>query len=344
MAKEKIVHVKYFTQERIDKINPDNVKKYEKYLQSNIIRNKDVKETTYKTYRNFFRQFLVYLSENWENIDLYSDEFMENAVDIMEGYMIFCQDTLLNHKKVINNKLSSVSSFYLWSAKRGLIKFHPFQGKLDRMKGANEEQIISSYFLTEDQIQTIRHELATNDKFDIQDQLLFEIAYNSANRIGALDRLTLSSLNLEKMMFEGIREKEGYIVEVVFEDLAKELLEEWIEMRKEDYDHLEVDAVFITRYNGKWDKINKSTIHNHMKEYGKIIGIDDFRAHCMRKSRLNNVYEETGDLTLAADLANHKSTETTRSAYIRPKTKSEVRDKINALRKHSTTTDEEKSE
>ena len=54
---------------------------------------------------------------------------------------MFCQETLLNHKKIINTKLSAVSSFYIWSMKRGYVKYHPFDGKLDRMKKANEEKI-----------------------------------------------------------------------------------------------------------------------------------------------------------------------------------------------------------
>jgi len=71
---------------------------------------------------------------------------MENAVDIMEGYMLFCQEVLQNHKKIINMKVSAVSSFYIWSMKRGFVKYHPFDGKLDRMKKANEEQILNHYF------------------------------------------------------------------------------------------------------------------------------------------------------------------------------------------------------
>ena len=333
----KINRVRYATPERIAKINPANIAKYEKYLQSCTVRNRDVVDTTYNVYKNYFQQFLIYLSEKWNNIDLYSEDFMENAVDICEGYMAFCQDVLGNHKKIINTKLSAVSSFYIWSAKRGLIKYHPFQGKLDRMKGSNEETVISTYYLTEEQVQTIRQTLATNSKYDIQDQLLFEIAYNSANRIGALDRLTLSSLDLDNMVFNGIREKEGYIVEVVFEDLAKELLEEWIAMRTNDYDKLTVDALFISKHGDEWVKTSKITLYNKIKRYGKIIGLNDFRPHCIRKSRLNNVYEETGDLALAAELGNHKSTETTRSFYTRKKSKSEIRDRINALRNKNDT-------
>ena len=257
---------------------------------------------------------------------------MENAVDIMEDYIAFCQDTLMNHKKVINTKLSSVSTFYIWSMKRGFVNAHPFDKKLDRMKGAQEEKILNSYYLTPEQVKTIRLELSTNDQYDIQDQILFEVAYDSANRIGALEKLTLSSLNLDDMLFEDIREKRGYRVEVIFEERAKELISEWLEMRKDEYDKLEVDSLLITFYDKGYNAMTRNTIHRRMQKIGKIVGLDDFRAHCVRKSKLNNVYEETGDLSLAAELGNHKSTETTRQAYIRPKSKSEVRDKINALR------------
>lgn len=328
----KVAKVRYFTKDKVAKIDSKNKKYYDKYLQSNIIKNRDVKDTTYKTYSGYFIHWLAFLAEKYDNIDIYSDDFMENAVDIMEDYIAFCQDILLNHKKVINTKLSAVSTFYIWSMKRGFIKAHPFDKKLDRMKGSQEEKIINSYYLTEEQVQKIRLELSLNDKYDLQDQILFEVAYDSANRIGALEKLTLSSLDIENMLFDNIREKRGYRVEVVFEEKCKELIQEWLEIRKDEYDKLEVDSLLITKYNDAYKPMSRSTIHSRMQKIGRIVGIDDFRAHCVRKSKLNNVYEETGDLALAAELGNHKSTETTRSAYIRPKSKSEVRDKINALR------------
>lgn len=330
-----VTKVKYFTKEKEKYINPDNLKKYQKYLQSNIIKNQDVKDTTYKRYEGLFRHFLMWLGENYGDLGLYSDEFMENAVDIMEGYIMFCQETLLNHKKIINMKISAVSSFYIWSMKRGFVKYHPFDGKLDRMKKANEEKVLTSYFLTEDQVQTIRRELSENDKYTIQEQILFEVSFDSANRIGALLRLQLSKLDLDNNMFVNIREKEGYRTQVVFGDVAKELIQEWLEMRKDDYDHMEVDSLLINKYNGEWKPMGEDAIRNRMRKFGEIVGISDYRPHCQRKSRLNLVYEETGDLALAAELANHKSTETTRAFYCRPKTKAEVMDKINALKKKS---------
>jgi integrase/recombinase XerC len=323
----KITKVKYFTDERKAKINPDNIVKYEKYLKSNIIKNKEVEGTTFKTYSNFFTQFLVYLSEEWENIDLYSKEFFEDAVDIMEGFMTFCVDTLQNNKKVINTKISSVSTFYLWSMKRGLVDRHPFDKKLDRMKNANDEHIINSYFLTDEQVEKIREGLKDEKQFDIVDKLLFEIMLDSANRIGAIEKLKISDLDMDNCVFTNIREKRGYRVEVSISDETLLVIKEWFEMRK-DLDNLEVDAIFISFYNQQYNKMSKGSLQRRITKIGTIIGLEDFHSHCVRKTTLNSIYEKTGDLSLAAEMGNHKSTETTRSSYIKPLSKAEVRDRI----------------
>lgn len=328
----KIKRVKYFTDEKKAKINPENRRAYDKYLQSNIIKNRDVKETTYKVYRNYMDHFMVYLMEEWDNIGLYSEEMMENAVEVMEGYIAFCQDVLYNNKKVINTKLSTVSSFYVWSLKRKLVKKHPFDKQLDRMKGANDEKIIASHYLDEEQTTFITEELKTDPKYDIQDRLIWGIMYDSANRVGAISKLTLSSLDLDNMLFEDIREKRGKMVEVVFEEDTKQLIEEWLEMRKE-MDNLEVDALFITKANGVYRPMTKGTIQSRVKKIGNILGIDDFRSHSIRKTSINQVYESTGDLSLAASMGNHASVETTRQSYIKPQSKAELREKIAELKK-----------
>ena len=336
----KVKRVKYFTKERLSKINPENIKKYDKYLRSNIIKNKDVEDTTFKVYKNNFNQFLVYLSEQWDNIDLYSEEFMDDAVDIMEGFMAFCQDTLLNNKKAINNKLSAISSFYHWSVKRKLIKYHTFDKQQDRMKGATDEHIINSYFLTQEQVDIIKNELSKESKkYDIQDKILFNLAIDSANRIGALSKLTLSTMDLDECMFTDIREKRGYKVEVVFEEETRDMIEEWLNYRKENLDGLSVDNLFISKWNGEYRAMSKGNLQNRMRKIGQIVGIEDFHAHCTRKTKANLVTEITGDITLASELLNHKSVETTRSSYIKKKSKAETRNKIRELMKKNSNKD-----
>jgi integrase/recombinase XerC len=327
----KVTRVKYFTQDKLDLRNKDNIKLYEKYLKSNILKDKSVENTTYKVYQNYFNHFLVYLAEEWGDIGLYDKEFFTDAIDIMEGYMSFCLDTLLNNKKVINTKISTVSSFYCWSVKRKLVDFHPFDGKITRMQGASDERITKDYFLTDDQVEKIAHELENNEKFDIQDRILFHLAMDSANRVGALSKITLSSLDLENGLFENIREKRGKMVEIVFEDVCKAYIEKWLEDRKE-LDNLEIDSLFITFYRGKYRPMAYGTLQSKAKRFGAIVGIEDFHMHCLRKSSIDRLMRLTGDIEMAKQHANHKSTDTT-LLYIKPKSKTEIREKLRELRK-----------
>jgi integrase/recombinase XerC len=168
--------------------------------------------------------------------------------------------------------------------------------------------------------------------FDIQDEILFELALDSANRLGAIHALSLSKLDLENNMFTDIREKRGYRVEVVFSDKTKEIIEEWLDERKEGYDKLEVDSLFVTLHDGEHKQMSKGTIQYRMKKLASAVGIENFYFHCLRKSSLNNIYNETGDISLAQQLANHKNISTTFAHYVKPKSKKEVLAKIKELR------------
>jgi integrase/recombinase XerC len=336
LAKKKRIYKRYFTKDKLAKINPKNIKAYEKYLRSNIIKNKDVKDTTYKVYQNYFNHFLVYLSEEWENVYILDEDYLENAVDIMEGFIAFCQDELGNNKKVINTKLSAVSSYFLWAMKRGYIERHPFDKKLDRMRGANDETLINHYFLTQEQVDKVSKVLEEEvrkkkGKYDMQDLLIWHIAIDSANRNGALARLTWSSLDIENMMFTDIREKRGKIVDVAFEEHTRDLLLEWKEMRK-DIDGLKCDGIFIVKRDGEYRKMSQTSIYKRVRKIGYILGLDDLHPHCLRKTSLNRIVEITGDLTLAQEMANHSDISTTQKHYVKPKSKAEIREKLKALR------------
>lgn len=331
MSKRK--RVQYVTKEKLEQVNKKNVRAYETYLRSRLSSNSDVKDTTYKVYRSYFNHFLVYLLDEWDNMDILSEEFQSEAVFIMEGFMVFCQEELFNNKKVINTKLSAVSSYFHWAVRRGILQYHPFDGKLERMSGANEEKIIAEHFLTQEEVDKVTKTLAKREGYDIIDQMIWGIMIDSANRIGAIHKLTISSLDIEEMKFDDIREKRGKMVEVVFNEGTKEIIEEWLKQR-ESMDGLKVDAFFISRYNGEYRPMAKTTLQTRIKEIGKILGYNDFRSHSIRKTTLNLAHELTGDITLVAELANHESVETTQKSYIKPKSKTELREKLNQIRKN----------
>lgn len=326
---------RYATKERMAKVNPKNIKIYERYLRSRETANSDVKDTTYKVYKSYMNQFMCYIAENEDNFYLLDEDALEDDfVDIMEGWMSFCENTLGNGKKIINTKLSAVSSFYIWAVKRDKIKAHPFANKLDRIKGAGNEKRISVYFLHQPEIDKIKarlHESHDKDnRYDRQDELIWNIAFDSACRIGALSRLTVSSLDLEKNCFQDIREKEGKIVAIPFMDDTKEMIIEYLKWREEQ--GIDGDEFFYIKSHGQYQAMSKQSISVRIRKIGEIIGIGDFRAHCIRKSRLNQI-GQTGNIELAKELAHHESLDTTTKFYMEKKDASETLKEISELMK-----------
>jgi integrase/recombinase XerC len=173
------------------------------------------------------------------------------------------------------------------------------------------------------------------------DKVLWEIMLDSANRIGAIEKLKLTEMDLDACVFKNVREKRGYRVEVAFSEETRDLIEQWLDYRKENMDELKVDALFISKYGKTYKQMSKSALQDRIRKIGSIIGLEDFHAHCIRKTTLNSIYEKTGDLALSAEMGNHKSTETTRSSYIKPKSKAEVRDKIKELMKKNSEKNED---
>lgn len=329
-TKENRKIVRYATKARMAKVNPENLKIYERYLKSRIIHNSDVKSTTYKVYHSYMNIFMCYIAEYWDNFYLLDEDFLEDEMlDVMEAYMAFLAEDCGNGKKVINTKVSAISSFYIWATKRRMIKAHPFDGKLDRIKGAQDEKRISVHFLDKEQIKEITDKLAEDKTtllhYDRQDELIWNIAFDSACRIGALYRLSISNLNLDKNVFENIREKRGKIVDIPFTDRTKVIIQNYLKWREEN--GIATDAFF---YNREQERMSKQALSLRIRKIGEIIGIGDFRPHSIRKSRLNQI-GQTGNIELAKELAHHESMDTTARFYMEKKSEAETLKEINAL-------------
>lgn len=329
-TKENRKIVRYATKARMAKVNPENLKIYERYLKSRIIHNSDVKSTTYKVYHSYMNIFMCYIAEYWDNFYLLDEDFLEDEMlDVMEAYMAFLAEDCGNGKKVINTKVSAISSFYIWATKRRMIKAHPFDGKLDRIKGAQDEKRISVHFLDKEQIKKITDKLAEDKTtllhYDRQDELIWNIAFDSACRIGALYRLSISNLNLDKNVFENIREKRGKIVDIPFTDRTKVIIQNYLKWREEN--GIETDAFF---YNREQERMSKQALSLRIRKIGEIIGIGDFRPHSIRKSRLNQI-GQTGNIELAKELAHHESMDTTARFYMEKKSEAETLKEINTL-------------
>ena len=93
-------------------------------------------------------------------------------------------------------------------------------------------------------------------------------------------------------------------------------------------DNLEVDALFVSKYGGGYKQMSKGSLQKRMKKIGTIIGLDDFRCHCVRKTASNTMLDEGIDPSLVAKYLNHKDVSCTLNFYQKPKSASEIRDEI----------------
>ena len=310
--------------------NKANMEVYEMYLASNKARNYESLNTTYRVYRSNMLQYMQYL-QKWEgNRLLLSDSTIKNCVSILERYINFCRENG-NNNQTINNKLTAISSFYIWCVKRDLITHHPFMHKLDRLRKGAFDKRRESYFLTIEDIIKARILMQHNNKkFDIQSRLLWELFLESACRITAVQNLTFSHLDLKNGYFTGVREKGNKMVDVIFLDNTEKLLREWIEYRKSN--GIDIDYIFITKENKEYRQMAQSTIRNRIKKIGGLIGYNKLYPHTLRKTSIN-LLKNWSDLNTASEFANHSDTKTTVEHYIKARTGTENRNKILQIRR-----------
>jgi integrase/recombinase XerC len=274
--------------------------------------------------------YLKFLKKYENNKLLLSENTLKNCVSILERYINYCREKG-NNNQTINNKLTSISSFYIWCVKRDLIKYHPFQHKLDRLKQGDFDKRRDSYFLTFEDIIKARILMEHNPKkFDIQSKLLWELFLESAGRISAISNLKLSQLDLKNGYFKNVKEKGNKIVDIIFLDNTEKLLYEWIEKRKKE--RIEIDELFVTKRKNQYVQMQQSTIRTRIKKIGMLIGYDKLYPHSLRKTSINLI-NNLSDINFASEYANHNSTKVTKEHYIKSKTAKENRDKILQLRR-----------
>lgn len=300
---------------------------YKEYLNSCIVRNENVKNTTYKTYTNSMKQFIEYLRRYENNCYLLNRKNSKNMVVILERYIRYYREVKRNNARTINNKITAISSFYIWAVKRDLVKVHPFRDKLDRLKVTDVEKRRKSYYLSSKEIVEIQVKMKLSEKYDLQDQIIFNLIIDTGCRISALHSIKMSNLDLENGIINGIVEKEQKIVEFVIFENTLNLIKEWLKCRKGNIEYL-----FVTKYNGVFKQMSKSTIRDRVRKIGKLVGIDNLYPHTLRKTSIN-LLAEVGGIELASEFANHSGIDVTKKHYIKKTTAKDRKSKLLEIRK-----------
>lgn len=304
--------VKYTTPEKLAKVNKKNADVIRKYFS---FKNMNLSESSKKSYQSDFNQWIVYIMENYDNryiLDVI-DEDVEDMVDLVEDYVAFCTSVLGNNERRIQRRMSSISSFFLYLRKKRKIKENPIDF-LDRPKvKAGEKLQVKQTFLTQEQVDEIREKL--DQLGDIQLSLFFNFGLSTMARANAISNVKINQIDFKQERVDDVLEKEGKIVTLYPSDYTMELINKWIEYRKEK--GIENEHLFITRYGGDWRKVDKSTLQGTwIKKIGTLIGIPELHCHDLRHSGSNLLYHKGMSLEDVSELLSHSGTEVTRAHYL----------------------------
>lgn len=224
-----------------------------------------------------------------------------------------------NDERGLMRKLASLRSFYNYYFQKELIEKNPAQ--LVKMPKLHEKNIIR---LDIDEIALLLDEVESGEKLTARQKMYHE---KTKNRDLAILTLLLGTgirvsecvgLNIKDIDIKNngikIHRKGGAEVVVYFGDEVADALDNYLDERVK-ITPLEgsTEALFLSMQN---KRIGVRTVENLVKKYSRLVTtVKNITPHKLRSTYGTNLYQETGDIYLVADVLGHKDVNTTKKHY-----------------------------
>ncbi len=224
-----------------------------------------------------------------------------------------------NTERGIRRKLASLRTFYRYFYKKDLIRENPVI-KVDTPK-SHEKAIVR---LDTDEISKLLDEVEFGQNLTTRQKKFHE---KTKNRDLALMTLLLGTgirvsecvgLDIQDIDFKNngikIHRKGGSEVVIYFGiEVQKALLDYLEERKKISAEKGSQNALFLSLQN---KRITVRAVENLVKKYSKLVtDSKNISPHKLRSTYGTNLYKETGDIYLVADVLGHKDVNTTRKHY-----------------------------
>lgn len=262
---------------------------------------------TREVYESDIALFIKFLHMrfNFQGPDLVEVEHITEFLEALRETLPKRPDGSIN-LKTLKRKKTTLKAFFKHLYENGRINKNPAMS----LKSENIPlQTVSKYMPRDEVLQII--EAPDDEKFsEIRNAMMIKTYSETATRNSSVRLMThddLSDLYLDppivKMSGKGTKgEKEIYRVSV----FLKEAFNEYLEIKKLKYGEPgPSDFVFPSRKGlGPISRRHASRI---FKNYSKsILGRDDLRLHCLRKTQITNFYRATKDIKKTLAFSKHK--------------------------------------
>ncbi len=224
-----------------------------------------------------------------------------------------------NDERGIMRKLASLRSFYNYYFRKELIEKNP--AALVKMPKIHEKNIVR---LDVDEIVLLLDEVETGDKLTerqkiyhkktkVRDLAILTLLLGTGIRVSECVGLNIGDID-EKNNGIKIHRKGGAEVMVYFGDEVAEALDAYLDERLElTPAEGSADALFLSLQNRR---ISVRSVENLVKKYSRLVTtVKNITPHKLRSTYGTNLYRETGDIYLVADVLGHKDVNTTKKHY-----------------------------
>jgi integrase/recombinase XerD len=284
--------------------------KNQDYLESFVdyLKEEEKSDNTISSYVSDLNQFFTFLEKNVSKI----------GRDDVKAYKEHLKGKRLAIK-TINRKLVSVKQ---------LIDFVNERFELGISAKVRQEKVQQQYSLKDEELLTEQDYqkliAAVREENDHRSLAIFETMYYTGMRVSEMLQLRVDHINQD--ILKDIKGKGGKYRDIFISGKLRKTLIKYLQIRQQPFS-VRTDSLFV----GQRGPINRQTVHNLMKKYARLAGIEESKAHAhnLRHLFCIRAAEKGFSIDELAKLAGHSDTNTTRIYLEKPQ--SHYLSKINEL-------------
>ena len=261
-----------------------------------------------------------------ERMDLTLDYLDQISVTDLEEYMEYLKyrfnehnQEIINKERGIMRKISSLKSFYNYFFRTEKLKTNP--AALVQLPKLHEKEIIrldiDEVALLLDAVEQgdglTDKQKAFHNRTKLRDLALLTLLLGTGIRVSECVGLDLNDINFKNGGIH-IHRKGGKEVTVYFGTEVETALQDYLDERNSIIpEEGSENALFLSLQK---KRMNVRSVENLVKKYARIVTpLKKITPHKLRSTYGTNLYRETGDIYLVADVLGHSDVNTTKKHY-----------------------------
>lgn len=284
-----------------------------------------------------FFQFLIHenpLYKDYSPRDFQLEDLDQLTVTDLEDYLEYTkyrtdvsedrhgnkiEKEVVNSRTSIKRKVASIRTFYRYLYRDRLIKTNP--ADLLQMPKLKEKDIIrldaNEVADLLDEVENgeklTRQQQVFHDKTELRDEAMMTLMLGTGIRVSECVGLNMNDVDFNNDGIH-IHRKGGKEVTVYFGDEVENALRPYVEWRKHQATAPgHEDALFLSL---RMQRMSVRSVQYMVKKYAKTVTpTKHITPHKLRSTYGTNLYKETGDIYLVADVLGHNDVNTTKKHY-----------------------------